>query len=165
MGLCKRGGAFQRKFPYFPADQGISDSGDAFAVASQHSHPVAGFRLSPDTNQSVTKKPELRHQLAVFLSDPTPESASQQKKAASLPIYPFWAFSGVTLAEMQMVAPPYPRATSIILGPHPASGFMRYETHKACVFVTTTLIGIKRDAAMRLGSQDRCAAIHDKPCI
>jgi hypothetical protein len=24
-------------------------------------------------------------------------------------------------------------------------------THKACVFVTTTLIGVKRNAAMRLG--------------
>ena len=28
-------------------------------------------------------------------------------------------------------------------------------THKAYVFVTTTLIGIKRDAAMRLGFQNR----------
>lgn len=34
----------------------------------------------------------------------TPERASQRKNAASLPVYLSWAFSGVTLAEKQMVA-------------------------------------------------------------
>jgi hypothetical protein len=46
----------------------------------------------------------LRHQLAGLLFDLTPESAFQRKNAASLPVYLFWAFSGVTLAEMQVVA-------------------------------------------------------------
>ena len=38
MGLCQRGGALQLKFPVFSHGSGNSDSGDAFAVASQHSH-------------------------------------------------------------------------------------------------------------------------------
>ena len=38
MGLCQRGGRFNGNSLYFPADQGISDSGDLFAAASQHSH-------------------------------------------------------------------------------------------------------------------------------
>jgi hypothetical protein len=46
----------------------------------------------------------LRHQLAALLFDLTPESAFQRKDAAFLPVYLFWAFSGVTLAEVQMVA-------------------------------------------------------------
>jgi hypothetical protein len=41
--------------------------------------------------------------MAVFLSDLTPESASQLKNAAFLPIYLFWAFSGVTPVEEQLV--------------------------------------------------------------
>ena len=56
--ICPSGeGPFNRNSLYFPADQGISDSGDAFAAGSQQSHLVAGFRLSPDLRQSVRKKP------------------------------------------------------------------------------------------------------------
>jgi hypothetical protein len=38
MGFSKRGGLFAQNSLYFPADQGISHSGDAFVAASQHSH-------------------------------------------------------------------------------------------------------------------------------
>ena len=52
---------------------------------------------------------------------------------------------------------PYPRATLITSNPTGLSGRVscNTRTHKAYVFVTTTLIGIKRDVAMRLGFQDR----------
>jgi hypothetical protein len=42
--------------------------------------------------------------MAVFLSKRTPERPSQWENVAFLPVYLFWAFSGVTLAEEQMVA-------------------------------------------------------------
>jgi hypothetical protein len=49
--LASGEGPFAENSQYFPADQGISDSGDAFAVASLHSHLVARFsalsRASP----------------------------------------------------------------------------------------------------------------------
>ena len=67
------------RLPAQPASRGFSGSLPTFTKASGRS-------------------PELRHQLAVFLSDLTLESASQRKNAASLPVYLFWAFSGVTLA-------------------------------------------------------------------
>ena len=54
--------------------------------------------------KSSKRSPELRDQLAVLHSDVTTERALQRKKAASLPVYLYWAFSGVTLAEVQMVA-------------------------------------------------------------
>ena len=52
---------------------------------------------------------------------------------------------------------PYPRATLITSNLTGVSGRFSCNTRtpKAYVFVTTTLIGIKRDAAMRLGFQDR----------
>jgi hypothetical protein len=40
--VCRRGeGPFNGNSLYFPADQGISDSGDAFAAASQHKRRVS----------------------------------------------------------------------------------------------------------------------------
>jgi hypothetical protein len=45
-GLCKRGGAFQLKFPVFSHGSGNSDSGDAFAVASQHSHTKSLLQIA-----------------------------------------------------------------------------------------------------------------------
>jgi hypothetical protein len=42
--------------------------------------------------------------LAAALSQTTRESEFQRKNAAFLPLYLYWAFSGVTLAEKQMVA-------------------------------------------------------------
>jgi hypothetical protein len=53
--------------------------------------------------KSSKRSPELRDQLAVLHSDVTTERAFQRKKAASLPVYLYWAFSGVTLAEVPMV--------------------------------------------------------------
>jgi hypothetical protein len=41
--------------------------------------------------------------MAVFLSDVTTERAFQRRSAAFLPVYLYWAFSGVTLARKQMV--------------------------------------------------------------
>ena len=38
MGLCKRGGAFQLKFPVFSRLSGNFIARDSFAAASQHSH-------------------------------------------------------------------------------------------------------------------------------
>ena len=60
----------------------------------------------PTLNKKYRRSPELRHQLAVVLSDLTLESASQGKNAAHFPVYLFWAFSGVTLAHGQMVGLP-----------------------------------------------------------
>jgi hypothetical protein len=46
----------------------------------------------------------LRDKFAVLHADVTTEKAFQRKKAASLTVYLYWAFSGVTLTELQMVA-------------------------------------------------------------
>ena len=58
VGFGKRRGAFRSRFPLFPADQGISN-GDAFALASQHSHLVAHFlalsRPSPPGPEDARK--------------------------------------------------------------------------------------------------------------
>ena len=67
--------------------------------------PSRGFSGTlPTLTKASQRSPELRHQLAVFLSDLAQESASQRKNAASIPVHLFWAFSEVTLAEEQMVA-------------------------------------------------------------
>ena len=91
--------------------------------------PSRGFSGSLPTLTKVSRRsPELRHQLAVFLSDLTPESASQRKNAASLPVYPFWAFSGVTLAEMQMVVT-VPASHVDHIGPHRGEWFHAIREH------------------------------------
>jgi len=43
MGFSRWRGGFRANSLYFPRDQGISESRDSFASASQHSQPVAGF--------------------------------------------------------------------------------------------------------------------------
>ena len=98
MALCKRGGAFQRKFPVFSRR-----SGNLARRLVRHSLPAQppsrGFFGSlPTLAEASRRNPELRHQLVVFLSDLKPESASEQKNAASFPVYLYWAFSGFTLA-------------------------------------------------------------------
>jgi hypothetical protein len=42
--------------------------------------------------------------MGVFLSDVTTERAFQRRSAVFRAVYLYWAFSGVTLAEEQMVA-------------------------------------------------------------
>ena len=66
--------------------------------------PSRGFSGSlPTLARASARSAELRHQLAVFLSDLTPESASHLKNAAFLLVYLYRPFSGVTLARKQMV--------------------------------------------------------------
>ena len=68
MGLCQRGGALQLNSLYFPTDQGISDSGDAFAVASQHSQSSRGLSGSlPTLTNRSRRSPEMRHEMVVIL--------------------------------------------------------------------------------------------------
>ena len=61
------------------------------------------FGSLPTFTRRSRRSPEMRHQLAVVLSDLTPESAPRRDHAASIPFYLFWAVSGVTLAKQQMV--------------------------------------------------------------
>ena len=62
--------------------------------------PSRGFSGSlPTLAKASRRSPELRHQLVVFLSDLRPESASEQKNAATFPVYLYWAFCGVTLDD------------------------------------------------------------------
>jgi hypothetical protein len=66
--------------------------------------PSRGFSVSLlNLTRTPGRSPELRHQMAVVLFHSTPESAFPRTKAASLPFYLFWAFTGVTLAKEQMV--------------------------------------------------------------
>jgi hypothetical protein len=67
--LCKRGGAFQRKFPVFSHLTGKSPLRDDFAAASQHSHLVAGFSPLPRRDDCCARSLELRHLSSAVLPD------------------------------------------------------------------------------------------------
>ena len=47
-----------------------------------------------NARDTLPRSPKLRHQIAVILSDLTPERALLRKKDGLLPVYLFWAFSG-----------------------------------------------------------------------
>ena len=104
MGLCKRGGAFQRKFPVFSRGSGNFRQRKLVRCSLSAQPPSRAFSGSlPTLAKRSRRSPELRHQLAVFLSDLTPESASQRKNPAFLLVYLYRVFSGVTLAEERML--------------------------------------------------------------
>jgi hypothetical protein len=67
-GFRTAGEGISPKFPVFSRLSGNFASGDAFAVAPQHSHLAGGFRLSR-APQVSGRSPELRHELAVSSSE------------------------------------------------------------------------------------------------
>ena len=69
--------------------------------AQPPSRAISGSLLT--LARACARSPQLRHQMAVLLSHATLESAFPPTKAASLPVYLYWAFSGVTLCQEQMV--------------------------------------------------------------
>ena len=77
---------------------------DELASDCQHSQPVTGFLAlscaSPNTHEQALNCATNGRWFCLAL---TQESAPQGDDTASLPVYLFWAVSGVTLAKEQMV--------------------------------------------------------------